>query len=317
MDAIDRKSGAESGAGSDEPSPPGKKGTYLSYFFIISCIIASIIFQNYVTDNIGRDSWSDGCKKGYEDDCASNSAVYRFSFALVILFGIQLVGMQISRRFFDDYWLYKTALFVGVLIGFFYAPARMFDDRGYAWFARIAAAIFVVLQQIILIDLAYSWNELWVEYSGGREENNKWLIGLIVVSLFLYAAAFTVIGLLYWQFSGCPENDAIISLTLILVIAVTIFQLYVSDEGNLLTSSIIAAYATYLCYAAVSLNPDSECNPLIATSYQTLTEVIGICITIVSLSWTVFSAGRLGFCSSFYIIFQFTKCHNLSMAMNP
>ena len=159
----------------------------------------------------------------------------------------------------------------------------MFDDRGYAWFARIAGALFVVLQQVILLDVAYTINDMWLEAER--------LVQLLVASIFLLASSLTVIGLLFWQFSGpgCSNNEAILSITLILVVAVTIFQVFVSEEGNLLVSAFMAAYATYLAYSAVALNPDLDCNPTISTSYQTISEVIGIIITVTSLTWTAYS----------------------------
>jgi hypothetical protein len=35
----------------------------------------------------------------------------------------------------------------------------------YLWLARFSATIFVLLQQVILIDVAYNWNEDWVDRS--------------------------------------------------------------------------------------------------------------------------------------------------------
>jgi hypothetical protein len=149
-----------------------------------------------------------------------------------------------------------------------------------------------VLQQIILLDFAYNWNSNWVKNSE-ESNNNSWLIGLLVVSGILFAGSFSVIGILYWQFSGCPENEAIISITLILSIAVTVFQLFTPGEGSLLTSGIMTAYATFLCYSAVVLNPNTDCNPTLASGYQTITEVIGVVITLISLAYTAASASTL------------------------
>ena len=37
------------------------------------------------------------------------------------------------------------------------------ENTGYLQIARVGGAIFVVLQQIILIDIAYNWNDAWVQ----------------------------------------------------------------------------------------------------------------------------------------------------------
>jgi hypothetical protein len=51
----------------------------------------------------------------------------------------------------------------------------------------------------------------------------------------------------------------------------------------------MTAYATYICYAAITLNPNTSCNPTISTRYQTVSEVIGMFILVLSLTWTTYS----------------------------
>ncbi|RYH05925.1 hypothetical protein EON65_43530 [archaeon] len=136
--------------------------------------------------------------------------------------------------------------------------------------------MYLILQQVILLDLAYSWNERWVALATDNEEGVKsqsWLICLLVVSAVLFAGSITVIGLLYWQFKDCDENIVIITLTLALCTLATITQLFFSDEGSVLTSAILTAYCTYICYSAVILNPDQTCNPTLNSGYQTLSSV--------------------------------------------
>lgn len=48
-------------------------------------------------------------------------------------------------------------------------------DGIYLWLARIGATIFVLLQQIILVDVAYNWNEDWID----RAVRSKLLIRFI------------------------------------------------------------------------------------------------------------------------------------------
>ena len=161
-----------------------------------------------------------------------------------------------------------------VVIAFYFAPTEIFDDHGYAWFARIFAGIFVVYQQIILIDVAYSWNDYLVEMSGGIENEDKsGLVILVIISSCCILGSISLIGILFWQFNGCSETEGIIAITITLSITATLIQLFATDTGSLITSSIIICYTTYLCYSAVSLYPYPRCNPTISTHYQTITEV--------------------------------------------
>ena len=108
----------------------GKTGTYCSFVVLFLCILGSLIFQNYVTKHINDSNWTDGCANDFEDSCKSNQAVYRFSFALVILFTTQLLGIYLfSLSYFDRFWAFKIVAFGALLTGFYFAPANVFDGK--------------------------------------------------------------------------------------------------------------------------------------------------------------------------------------------
>lgn len=250
----------------------GIKGTYLSFFLLISAMVASIIAQNYVQDHLTSNSWTSNCPNGYDKTCKGNSAVYRFSFALVLLFIIQFIGTTIYVPFFDMLWIWKIVVFVGVVIGFYNTDSRVFDDNGYAWFARFAAFFYVILQQVILIDFAYNVNEKFLAYAEA-DGGNFWYGVVLVSAIFMYCGSFSAIGVMFWQFLGCDSNAVILSLTIILSVGSTLIQIFASDNGSILTSAIMTCYATYICYSSVTLNPDGQCNPTISTSYQSISTV--------------------------------------------
>ena len=67
--------------------------------------------------------------------------------------------------------------------------------------------------------------------------------------------------------------------------AVTVIQL-AGGEGNLLASAVVTAYATFLCFSAVSKTPTSSCNPFVGESNLTVV-LIGLGLTLLSLIWWV------------------------------
>jgi serine incorporator 1/3 len=258
----------------------GSKGIYLSFFLLISGMVASIIAQRYAINNFNTSSdWLSGCPNGYDESCVGNSAVYRFSFALVIVYTLQLIGTTVHVDFFDALWIFKLLIFIGIVVGFYYADADVFDDRGYAWFARFAGFLYVILQQIILIDFAYTLNEKLIAMAEDDTESKKWYALILILAIVLFAGSYVVIGIMFWQFTGCASNDAILSLTLALPIIATLIQVFASHEGSILTSAIMTAYATYVCYSAITLNPRSSCNPTISTSYQQISTVSMLLLT--------------------------------------
>lgn len=141
---------------------PGKVGTYMSYFLIIVGMIGAIIGQKYAPANVHQKDWLENCPTGFDSECKGNGSVYRFSFALFIIFALQVIGTTIDLRFYDALWVPKFCLFIGLVSWFYYSPSHVFDDHGYAWLARILAFFYIILQQIILIDFAYTWNDKWL-----------------------------------------------------------------------------------------------------------------------------------------------------------
>lgn len=268
----------------------GQRGTIISYIVLLLSVAAAILYQHYFSEKIPASGWTENCPAGFESRCKANGASLRVSFALSILFIIQGLVTLISVENFDRYWLIKVSSYFGLLVAFYFVKASVFDTNGYAWYARIIAGIFVIFQQIIILDAAYIWNDRWVNATG--DGSSLWLGGLLVISLTLIGGSLGVIGILFWQFGNCPETIAIISIVLALGLISTLIQLFASSQGSLLTSAFIVSYTTFLCYSSVSLNPWPHCNPTIASSYQTLTEALGIIITVLSLTWTVVSAAN-------------------------
>ena len=116
----------------------------------------------------------------------------------------------------------------------------------------------------------------------------KWLKATIAVCAAFYLLAFVGIGLLYHYFSGCGGNTAIITMTLLGIVALTVLQLS-GFEGSLLTSSVISLYVVYLGYSAVSKNPYGLCNPQLAKENDPLGIAMGLMLTDLSLAWTGWS----------------------------
>mmetsp|Transcript_2192 Transcript_2192/g.7676 ORF Transcript_2192/g.7676 Transcript_2192/m.7676 type:complete len:421 (-) Transcript_2192:76-1338(-) len=281
---------APAGAGGDE-TPPGQRGVRYSLVLSIVAILLSIILRSYGASDIDLDTWEDSCPNDFQDECKAHSAVYRVSMATVLTFALQAVLILIEPTLFDQLWSLKSTAWALLVIAFFFTPGEVFDDTGYAWFARIGAFIFIVLQQIILLDLAYKWNALWVEWSGGEDAGNGWLIGLLVVSFILIGGSIGGFVVMFLYFTPCPSNEAVISIVMSLAVVSVIIQLS-GENGSLLTSGVMTAYATFLCYSAITLNPRESCNPTLGGAGQNVSIILGMIITLASLTWTAYTASK-------------------------
>lgn len=90
--------------------------------------------------------------------CAGNAGVFRPTFLTTLYFVANAVATRMVPSLNREAWPAKYALFgFGLIITMFIPNAPLFSGF-YLWLARFGAAVFIVLQQVILIDVAYNWN---------------------------------------------------------------------------------------------------------------------------------------------------------------
>jgi len=244
-------------------------------------------------------SWTEGCEQylpEHEDKltgpfgvCTGNAAVYRptfFSFLFFMVASVASYYRPLSNR---EVWPAKFCIYLLLVLASIFMSNKPWFLGIFLHLGRVGAMVFVVVQSVIVIDLAYNWNDSWVGKAdrADREsygQGKKWLQATIAVCAAFYLLAITGIGLLYHFFSGCGENTVIITLTLVGIVGVAAVQLSGVD-GSLLTSSAISLYAVYLAYSAVSKNPHSVCNPQLGNDNNPLDIVMGLVLTALSLGW--------------------------------
>ena len=246
------------------------------------------------------DAWTSGCEDEADGGnidatiCAGNSGVYRSSsaaFAFFCIFGIAAKCRPTSNR---EAWLAKYTLVTMLNVGTIFIPNTPIFIPIYLWIARVGSVIFVIVQQVILVDIAYNWNSSWMakseqaELAEGPGKGKKWLAAILILCGVLYTLHLIGIIAMYIYFSGCANNIAFISITLIMSFICTVVQLTISDSASLLTSACMTLYATYLCGAAVSQNPNTECNPFLGGT-GTWNIVLGLSMAFISLMWTGWS----------------------------
>jgi hypothetical protein len=248
-------------------------------------------------------NWRDGSCSKFDDSknniellkqCAGNAGVFRPMLVATVFFLGSAVAARVQPGLNREAWPAKFTLFgIAVLITMFLSNAPLFTGL-YLWIARLGATLFVLIEQIILIDVAYNWNEEWVDRADQADRlvygsGNYWLQAIVATCAGFYVTTLIGIILLFHYFggSGCADNNWIISLTLVGVIALTGIQL-AGKEGSLLTSSIMSLYVTYLAYSMVSKNPNGHCNPQLGGSDVTGI-AIGLTLTAVSVAWAGWS----------------------------
>jgi len=278
----------------------------------LNSMILSLVFQYAIGRKLGAEFhvWTKdaACDR---DACVAQQGVFRVALAQVCFFGLMAIGSRLSKQFHNALWPFKFALaYIPLVVGMLFVPAPAIDQ--FVWAARAGAAIFVVLQMIVIVDLAYAVNDWFVAqsnadgyaavaaYARGQEDFGDgpiaWmqsacagldeaLTTLLSIALFLFAVAITGNVLLFVYYAECATTTAFVAMTLVLCVAATATQLALSESGNLLTSAAVSAYAVFVAYTAVSRDPDERCNPF-ARDRDILGIVCGLGLALVSLAWT-------------------------------
>ncbi|XP_063815628.1 serine incorporator 3 [Pseudophryne corroboree] len=216
-------------------------------------------------------------------------AVYRVGFAMTmffLVFSLIMIGVKTSRdpraAVHNGFWFFKVLAIVGIMVGAFYIPEGPFT-RVWFWVGTLGAFSFIVIQLVLLIDFAHSWNESWVERM--EEGNSKcWYAALLSATGLLYIVSVIAIVLFYVFYtipSGCIENKFFISFNMILCFIVSIISILPKVQehqprSGLLQSSVITLYTVYLTWSAMSNEPGTTCRPNLMSFLNKITSpVIG------------------------------------------
>ena len=113
-------------------------------------------------------AWFDGCSQ-YENDqamlevCAGNAGVYRPMAVAAGFFAISAVATKVQPALNRQVWPAKYGLVLFAIAITVFLPSSPLFTGFFLWSARLGAMLFCFLQQVILIDVAYNWNEDWVD----------------------------------------------------------------------------------------------------------------------------------------------------------
>jgi len=197
---------------------------------------------------------------------------------------------------------------IGFLIATFWIPDTVFD--GYAEFARIASAIFLLLQVIVLISWAWDVNDRIVvkinelqeekacvnEAEQEKDLNRKiklYQFLLVLITLIVVAAIIILCLFMFRWFdknSSCSFGRTILIITIVLIF-ISICLPPLIQTGSIFTASVVGFYMAYLCYTGLSSYPRKQCNPF-ADKRDTASLWIGIIITAAAIAYVGFSTSK-------------------------
>ncbi|CAF1030002.1 unnamed protein product, partial [Didymodactylos carnosus] len=207
-------------------------------------------------------------------DVVGYLSVYRIGFSMACFFFAFTLIMLFVRTSKDPrsglqngFWFFKIVFIIGLCIGAFFIPSRGFAPAIMV-IGSICSFIFIIIQLILIIDFAHTWNENWV--AQGESGSKKHYCGLIFFTILFYVLSLVAIILLYVFYASkpaCSLHITFVTINMILCIIVSVIsvlpvvQQYHSASG-LLQSSFVTLYVCFLTWSAITNRPTSkECNP--------------------------------------------------------
>ncbi|XP_027859684.1 serine incorporator 1 [Xiphophorus couchianus] len=211
-------------------------------------------------------------------------AVYRFCFGMsmwFLSFSIFTLNIKTSRdpraSIHNGYWFYKFVALVASTVGAFYIPDGPFTYMLFV-IGSGGAFFFILIQLVLLVDFAHSWNESWAE---NMEKGNSrgWYTALLAVMTLNYVTAFTAAVLcfiFYAKPDACFINKFFISFNVMLCVVASVVSVLrkvqeFQPHSGLLQSSFITLYTVFLTWSAMTNEPDRECNPNLLSIFQQIT----------------------------------------------
>jgi hypothetical protein len=201
-------------------------------------------------------------------------------------------------------WLVKVFLYA-VLLGLSFLPNNDSMEQ-YGAAARGFSVLFLLLQVLIIIDFAYNAHQWLVDRMDAKEEemaregfepgicSNMWRNLYVAASAILFISSIVGIALLYHYYgNSCPLHNFYISETLVIGVVFTVVSLMNVIGKGLLPPSILFAYNTYLCYGALTNNPDLSCNPSATTGSESEASIYtGLAIAAFAVTWMAYNSAK-------------------------
>jgi len=262
-------------------------------FFTICCFVAIIIkFWGTAHLDLMPGGQFDSCNG--VTACLGNQAVYRLSWSSFFFFMLMSIFTVFVIQVHYKFYLIKFIVLAASCIGFFFLPDSFFD----VWqeICRVLSFFFLVLQLIILIDFANDLHEYLINPTG--EENGEMPCSAKAAYLGLclagWGAAIAGCVCMFIYLGDCPLNKFFIAMTLIFGSVTTLLSVIGKFNKGLLVPSVIFAYGTFICWQAISSNPNTDCNALAeGTGSSNLGGlIIGMIIIIISLVYACNSAAN-------------------------
>ncbi len=209
----------------------------------------------------------------------------RVSYTLGTYF-ISMTGLTYKYpNLHEGYWIFKFIAYCGLIFGSFFVPYIVLNV--FSYFAQVASVLFLVLEQVIVLDFIITMNEKFknlVINANSVVEERYWTFSYLIVGILLFIGDCYGIDLLYENMGNCFLHMALISITLLAGLLITLLSICSKVGRGLIAGTLVFLNNIYLCWMALSNNRNTSC----ANNYSGNNIVLGLIIGSLSIFWTSF-----------------------------
>eukprot|EP01087_Luapelamoeba_hula_P021513 TRINITY_DN753_c0_g1_i1.p1 TRINITY_DN753_c0_g1~~TRINITY_DN753_c0_g1_i1.p1 ORF type:complete len:442 (+),score=52.13 TRINITY_DN753_c0_g1_i1:54-1379(+) len=293
---------------------PISKSIATRFMYVFLFFVASLV--QYVLSNWSKELFSwipvlDVCKSSDSERwCIGALSAARVCFAMTLfhlIFAVFMIRVKNSSDFRaniqDGWWSLKFLVIAGLVVVAYVIPNVFFVYFG--WIALFGAAIFIIIQLMLLVDFAYTWANAWIA-NYDETESPLWywlLLGSTIVMYILCLAATVLIYVFFYKGSDCWLNAFLPTINVAMCLLLSFLSVHPRIQAahpggtGLLQSAVVSVYATYLIVSAITAEPDKDgfhCNPLDQVGSSLSTLVLGAMFTIVAVCFTAIRTSTQG-----------------------
>ena len=206
-------------------------------------------------------------------ECFRYAIVYQVSLAFVIyhlllaLFTVGLRNEEPDRAIIHNgLWLFKAIILFGLMVACFFIQEGFFS--GFAVVVTIGALLFVLVQVVILLDIAHKLTCFFDQRIQPGSER-LWGVAMLVIVFFNFAVAQGVCVVIYYYFGAVPA--VVVSNFLFWGFTAAselpgvnhIKKMQNKVYSGVFESSFVAIFVTYLTASAIGSDPALQTNELV------------------------------------------------------
>ena len=258
----------------DVPTVKPKQGKLIYIGFILFGVLISMLtflsaFRRFFM--VHSHYCSRNTSQGKCDTLVGHILLYRFYIGMMLFFLVlAIIDCQLtvfttfSHWLENGFWFIKFHLFcLSILLSLLIPEGHL--SNALMHMGWIGSFIVMIIQLVLIIDLAKTFNAYWVERMELSNRPNVWYLSMLLFTSLLYTMSVAFVVYFYATYTvlkDCRTNLIFITTVVLLCIVASLLSIHPKvRETGLLQAGIVTSYSVYFAWTCMQHYPYSVCNP--------------------------------------------------------